>query len=89
METLSLRWEELGIKEAQLKAHMQKFEQFIQVPLSLILLFLFLLLLLAFADSSRWIRCLFSVQQCPGLLPLCLHLLLCVISCLPVSLCSF
>ncbi|XP_004684658.1 PREDICTED: coiled-coil domain-containing protein 42A isoform X2 [Condylura cristata] len=30
METLSLRWEELGIKEAQLKAHIQKFEQFIQ-----------------------------------------------------------
>ena len=32
METLNLRWEELGIKEAQLKAHIQKFEQFIQVP---------------------------------------------------------
>lgn len=31
METLNLRWEELGIKEAQLKAHIQKFEQFIQV----------------------------------------------------------
>lgn len=31
METLSLRWEELGTKEAQLKAHIQKFEQFIQV----------------------------------------------------------
>ncbi|XP_029784106.1 coiled-coil domain-containing protein 42 isoform X3 [Suricata suricatta] len=30
METLNLRWEELGIKEAQLKAHIQKFEQFIQ-----------------------------------------------------------
>ncbi|XP_039087592.1 coiled-coil domain-containing protein 42 isoform X3 [Hyaena hyaena] len=30
METLSLRWEELGTKEAQLKAHIQKFEQFIQ-----------------------------------------------------------
>lgn len=31
METLNLRWEELGVKEAQLKAHIQKFEQFIQV----------------------------------------------------------
>lgn len=31
METLNLRWEELGIKETQLKAHIQKFEQFIQV----------------------------------------------------------
>ena len=31
METLNLRWEELGTKEAQLKAHIQKFEQFIQV----------------------------------------------------------
>lgn len=31
METLNLRWEELGIKEEQLKAHIQKFEQFIQV----------------------------------------------------------
>lgn len=31
METLKLRWEELGVKEAQLKAHIQKFEQFIQV----------------------------------------------------------
>uniref|UniRef100_G1RG69 Coiled-coil domain containing 42 n=1 Tax=Nomascus leucogenys TaxID=61853 RepID=G1RG69_NOMLE len=30
METLNLRWEELGVKEAQLKAHIQKFEQFIQ-----------------------------------------------------------
>ncbi|XP_078229158.1 coiled-coil domain-containing protein 42 isoform X3 [Callithrix jacchus] len=30
MESLNLRWEELGIKEAQLKAHIQKFEQFIQ-----------------------------------------------------------
>nr|XP_060503281.1 coiled-coil domain-containing protein 42 [Panthera onca] len=30
METLNLRWEELGTKEAQLKAHIQKFEQFIQ-----------------------------------------------------------
>nr|XP_006217828.1 coiled-coil domain-containing protein 42 isoform X2 [Vicugna pacos] len=30
METLNLRWEELGIREAQLKAHIQKFEQFIQ-----------------------------------------------------------
>ncbi|KAI5280859.1 coiled-coil domain-containing protein 42 [Manis pentadactyla] len=30
METLKLRWEELGVKEAQLKAHIQKFEQFIQ-----------------------------------------------------------
>lgn len=32
METLNLRWEELGIKEEQLKSHIQKFEQFIQVP---------------------------------------------------------
>lgn len=31
METLNLRWEELGVKEEQLKAHIQKFEQFIQV----------------------------------------------------------
>lgn len=31
METLNLRWEELGTKETQLKAHIQKFEQFIQV----------------------------------------------------------
>ncbi|XP_032472961.1 coiled-coil domain-containing protein 42 isoform X2 [Phocoena sinus] len=30
METLNLRWEELGVKEAQLKAHIQKFEQFIR-----------------------------------------------------------
>ncbi|XP_006900566.1 PREDICTED: coiled-coil domain-containing protein 42A isoform X1 [Elephantulus edwardii] len=30
MEALNLRWEELGIKEAQLKSHIQKFEQFIQ-----------------------------------------------------------
>ncbi|XP_004058613.3 coiled-coil domain-containing protein 42 isoform X2 [Gorilla gorilla gorilla] len=30
METLNLRWEELGVKEAQLKAHIQKSEQFIQ-----------------------------------------------------------
>ncbi|XP_032136204.1 coiled-coil domain-containing protein 42 isoform X2 [Sapajus apella] len=30
MESLNLRWEELGVKEAQLKAHIQKFEQFIQ-----------------------------------------------------------
>ncbi|EFB18782.1 hypothetical protein PANDA_010052, partial [Ailuropoda melanoleuca] len=30
METLNLRWEELSIKEAQLKAHIRKFEQFIQ-----------------------------------------------------------
>ncbi|XP_037665618.1 coiled-coil domain-containing protein 42 isoform X2 [Choloepus didactylus] len=30
MEALNVRWEELGIKEAQLKAHIQKFEQFIQ-----------------------------------------------------------
>ncbi|ELK31840.1 Coiled-coil domain-containing protein 42A [Myotis davidii] len=30
MEALNLRWEELGVKEAQLKAHIQKFEQFIQ-----------------------------------------------------------
>ncbi|XP_053425988.1 coiled-coil domain-containing protein 42 isoform X2 [Nycticebus coucang] len=30
MEILNLRWEELGVKEAQLKAHIQKFEQFIQ-----------------------------------------------------------
>uniref|UniRef100_A0A2K5HP28 DUF4200 domain-containing protein n=1 Tax=Colobus angolensis palliatus TaxID=336983 RepID=A0A2K5HP28_COLAP len=27
---LNLRWEELSVKEAQLKAHIQKFEQFIQ-----------------------------------------------------------
>lgn len=31
METLKLRWEELSVKEEQLKAHIQKFEQFIQV----------------------------------------------------------
>ncbi|KAM8813451.1 coiled-coil domain-containing protein 42 isoform 1-T1 [Rhynchonycteris naso] len=30
MEALNLRWEELSIKEAQLKSHIQKFEQFIQ-----------------------------------------------------------
>ncbi|XP_001367716.1 coiled-coil domain-containing protein 42 [Monodelphis domestica] len=30
MEALNLRWEELGVKEAQLKAHIKKFEQFIQ-----------------------------------------------------------
>ncbi|XP_030779974.1 coiled-coil domain-containing protein 42 [Rhinopithecus roxellana] len=30
MEALNLRWEELSVKEAQLKAHIQKFEQFIQ-----------------------------------------------------------
>lgn len=69
METLNLRWEELGIKEAQLKAHIQKFEQFIQVsgcaatpsghPHSPPLLHVLpLLFLLALADSSPWIRCL-------------------------------
>lgn len=31
MEMLTMRWEELGVKEAQLKAYIQKFEQFIQV----------------------------------------------------------
>ncbi|XP_036125604.1 coiled-coil domain-containing protein 42 [Molossus molossus] len=30
METMNVRWEELGTKEAQLNAHIQKFEQFIQ-----------------------------------------------------------
>ncbi|XP_058415251.1 coiled-coil domain-containing protein 42 isoform X2 [Diceros bicornis minor] len=30
MESLNLCWEELGVKEVQLKAHIQKFEQFIQ-----------------------------------------------------------
>ncbi|XP_040857121.1 coiled-coil domain-containing protein 42 isoform X2 [Ochotona curzoniae] len=30
MEMLTMRWEELGVKEAQLKAYIQKFEQFIQ-----------------------------------------------------------
>ncbi|KAM6164800.1 coiled-coil domain-containing protein 42-like [Rhynchocyon petersi] len=30
MESLNQRWEDLAVKEAQLKAHMQKFEQFIQ-----------------------------------------------------------
>ncbi|KAL0596885.1 Coiled-coil domain-containing protein 42 [Plecturocebus cupreus] len=30
MEALNLRWEELGVKEAQLKAHIKKFEKFIQ-----------------------------------------------------------
>ncbi|XP_068960098.1 coiled-coil domain-containing protein 42 [Petaurus breviceps papuanus] len=30
MEALNMRWEELGAKEAQLKAHIKKFEQFIQ-----------------------------------------------------------
>ncbi|XP_012410907.1 coiled-coil domain-containing protein 42 [Trichechus manatus latirostris] len=30
MEAMNLRWEELGVKEAQLTAHIQKFEQFIQ-----------------------------------------------------------
>ncbi|KAK2490068.1 hypothetical protein MC885_003407 [Smutsia gigantea] len=30
MEALKLRWEELGVKEAQLKTHIQKFEPFIQ-----------------------------------------------------------
>ncbi|XP_038606462.1 coiled-coil domain-containing protein 42 isoform X1 [Tachyglossus aculeatus] len=30
MEALNVRWEELGNKELQLKAHIQKFEQFVQ-----------------------------------------------------------
>ncbi|XP_066876580.1 coiled-coil domain-containing protein 42 isoform X2 [Kogia breviceps] len=30
METLNLRWEDLGVREAQLKAYVQKFEPFIQ-----------------------------------------------------------
>lgn len=78
METLNLRWEELGVKEAQLKAHIQKFEQFIQVPAVRpaagqghpharpLLRVLSLLFLFALADSSPWVRSLSVLSNAWG-----------------------